>query len=214
MACGEREAMLMAPPLCMTQQYRLLPWLPGFSPQAFPTTVSSLTSPRSISPQSTAALVLGSLHNPQTPGPSHCTFQGTRVPVQGMYDCSKDYLILIPFRLPQISCFSLSLKCFSSDSDNCPDVGPGPRFRSFTLRRQVQSYYHSCFSSSFLHPTEFCEVLCILFLWLGPPVHSQLVFCRHFCVWSVFLTYPWREMYSTSTYSSDILFSSAILKAT
>ena len=32
-------------------------------------------------------------------------------------------LILTPFRLPQISCFTLSLKCFSSDSDNCPNVG-------------------------------------------------------------------------------------------
>ena len=41
-----------------------------------------------------------------------------------MYGCSKDCLILIPFRLPQISCFSL--KCFSSDLDNCPDVGIGP----------------------------------------------------------------------------------------
>ena len=39
-----------------------------------------------------------------------------------MYGCSKDRLILIPFRLPQISCFTLSLKCFSSDSDSCPDV--------------------------------------------------------------------------------------------
>ena len=43
-----------------------------------------------------------------------------------MYDCGKDCLILIPFRLPQISCFTLSLKCFSSDSDNCPDIGIGP----------------------------------------------------------------------------------------
>ena len=43
----------------------------------------------------------------------------------GMYDCGKDCLILIPFRLPQISCFTLSLKCFSSDSDNFPDVGIG-----------------------------------------------------------------------------------------
>ena len=32
-------------------------------------------------------------------------------------------LILIPLRLPQISCYTLSLKCFSSDSDNCSDVG-------------------------------------------------------------------------------------------
>ena len=43
-----------------------------------------------------------------------------------MYDCGKDCLILIPFRLPQISCFTLSLKRFTSDSDNCPDVGIGP----------------------------------------------------------------------------------------
>ena len=40
-----------------------------------------------------------------------------------MYGCGKDSLIFFPFRLPQISCFTLSLKCFSSDSDNCPVVG-------------------------------------------------------------------------------------------
>ena len=44
---------------------------------------------------------------------------------QGMYGCDKDCLILIPFRLLQINCFTLSLKCFSSDSDGCPDVGIG-----------------------------------------------------------------------------------------
>ena len=75
--------------------------------------------------QSTAALALGSLHNPQAPAPSRCAFQGTCVPVWGMYGCGKDCLILIPFRLPQISCFTLSLKCFSFDSDNCPTVGIG-----------------------------------------------------------------------------------------
>ena len=42
----------------------LLPWLHGFPPQAFPTTVSSLTSLQSISPQSTADLTLGLFHNP------------------------------------------------------------------------------------------------------------------------------------------------------
>ena len=87
--------------------------------------ISSLTSPQSTSPQSTAPLALGLLHISQTPAPSHCAFQGALVPVWGMYGCGKDYLILIPFRLPQISCFILSLKCFSSDSDNCPDVGIG-----------------------------------------------------------------------------------------
>ena len=58
-------------------------------------------------------LALGLLHNPWTPAPSRCTFQGIYVPVWSMYGCSKD---CIPFRLPQISCFTLSLKCFSSDS--------------------------------------------------------------------------------------------------
>ena len=43
-----------------------------------------------------------------------------------MYGYGKDCLILIPFRLPQISCFTLSLKCFSSASDSFPDVGIGP----------------------------------------------------------------------------------------
>ena len=43
-----------------------------------------------------------------------------------MYGFGKDCLILIPFRLLQISCFTLRLKCFSSDSDNCPTVGIRP----------------------------------------------------------------------------------------
>ena len=43
-----------------------------------------------------------------------------------MYGCGKDCLILVSFRMPLISCFTLSLKCFSSDSDNCPAVHIGP----------------------------------------------------------------------------------------
>ena len=43
-----------------------------------------------------------------------------------MYGCGKDCLILIPLRLPQISYFPLNLKCFSSNSDNCLDVGIRP----------------------------------------------------------------------------------------
>ena len=35
-------------------------------------------------------------------------------------------------------------------------------------------------------------VLYILFHWSGTPVCSQLVFCMHFCVWGVFLMFPWR----------------------
>ena len=75
-----------------------------------------------------------SLHSQQQPLPWDCStipklqlqpFRGS-MSLSGTYGCSKDCLILIPFRLPQISYFTLSLKCFSSDSDNCPDVGIGP----------------------------------------------------------------------------------------
>ena len=67
----------------------------------------------------------GIAHQPLNSSSQPLHLPGTCIPVQGMYGCSKDCLILIPFRLPQISCFTLSLKCFSSDSDNCPDVGIG-----------------------------------------------------------------------------------------
>ena len=51
---------------------------------------------------------------------------GDLYPCRGMCGCGKDCLILIPFRLPQISYFTVSLKYSSSDSDNCPDMGIGP----------------------------------------------------------------------------------------
>ena len=51
---------------------------------------------------------------------------GNLRPCLHMYGWGKVCLILISFRLLQISCFILSLKCFSSDSNNFPDVGIGP----------------------------------------------------------------------------------------
>ena len=57
-------------------------------------------------------------------------------------------LILILFRLPEISCFSLSLKCLSSDSASCPE---GPLLQS-------------------PHPLRAGPVLTLLFL---PPVPSS-----------------------------------------
>ena len=47
-------------------------------------------------------------------------------PLPGVCTAVARTVIFIPFRLPQISCFTLSLKSFSSDSDNCPAVGMGP----------------------------------------------------------------------------------------
>ena len=126
LACGGREAMMMTPsPTCDSA---VLPCFCGclaflhihFPPQYPP------SCPFSLSLRSTAALALGFLHNPQTPAPSCCAFQGTCVLVWGMYGSSKDCLILIPFRLSQISCYTLSLQCFSSDPDNCSNVGIGP----------------------------------------------------------------------------------------
>ena len=77
---------------------------------------------------------------------------------------SKGCLILIPFRLPQLSCFSLSLKCFSPDSDNCLNVvmGPlfqfphppraGPVFLTLLFFPLVSSFYRvSCDSMYFVH---------------------------------------------------------------
>ena len=37
-------------------------------------------------------------------------------------------------------------------------------------------------------------VLSILFHWSGAPVHSQLVFCRHFCVWRC-IPNPWKRIH-------------------
>ena len=96
----------------------------------YSTFLDRLFPPQSLLPH----LLNPSLHSQQQPSlwdcftipklhiPATYAFQGTCVPVRGMYGRGKDCLILIPFRLPQISCFTLSLKCFSSDSDNCPFV--------------------------------------------------------------------------------------------
>ena len=117
-----------------------------------------------------------------TPAPSCCSFQETPVTAQGIQGCGKDYLILIPFRLPQISCFTRSLKCFSSDSDNYSAVGVGLLLHFPHLPSAGPVLLTLLFIPQFLHHTEFCVVLYILFHWSGTPVCSQLVFCMHFCV--------------------------------
>ena len=122
-----------------------------------------------------------------------------------MYGCGKD--CLIPFRLPQISCFTLSLKCFSSDSDSCPDVGIRPLLLfSHLLRAGPVLLTPLFFPSSFV---------LLSFAWFytffssAQVLLSTLSWCSACTSVSegVFLMYPWREMYSTSTYSSAILFS-------
>ena len=126
LACGEREAMMMAPPTTRDSAvspcfhdylaflHRHFPLQsPPSHPQASPLCSHSSPCP-GIAPQSLNS------------SSQLLCFRGTCVHVQDMDGCGKDCLILIPFRLPQISEFTLSLKCFSSDSDNCPNVGIRP----------------------------------------------------------------------------------------
>ena len=140
-----------------------------------------------------------------TPAPSHCTFQGTWIPVWGMYGYSKDCLILTPFRLSRISCLTLSLKCFSCDSDNCSSVGirPLPHFPHppragpvllilfsplFLLSYQVlcgsiYSFplvrYSYLLSAGVLLSMHFCVWRCIPDVSMGRDVlHIQLLLCH------------------------------------
>ena len=188
----------------MTRQYHLASMLAGFHPQALATTISSLTSPGSISPQSTAALSLGLLHTPQSPAPSLCAFQGTLFPVWSMCGCGKDCLILLPFRLPPIGCFTPSLKCFSSGSDNCPNVGI----------RSLLQFPHLLRARPVLLTLLFFPLVSCTWFYIfssaGQVLLSTLSCCSACTSVSegVFLMYPRREMHSTSTYSSAILFAS------
>ena len=121
LACVERHPMVMAPPLWVTQQYHFHGCL-AFLHRHFPP-CSPPSHPLNLS-----------LQSQQQPSPWDCStipkLQLQPLPLPGE-QCSctecvwlcKDCPILIPFRLPQISCFTLSLKCFYSDSDNCLALG-------------------------------------------------------------------------------------------
>ena len=159
-----------------------LPWLPGFSPQALPTTISSVTFPQSISPQSTAALAQELLHNPWTPSPSRCTFQGN-VSLSGVCMAAARtvwFSFHLGFHRSAVSLSALNVSPLTQTI--APMWGSDPCFSSLTCRGQVQSYSRY-FSPKFLPPTEFCVGLHILFHWWGTPVCSQLMFCMYFCVW-------------------------------
>ena len=120
-----------------------------------------------------------------------------------MCGCGKDCLILIPFRLPETSSFTLSLKYFSSDSDICTDMGIGPWLQfPHLLRAGPVLLTLLFFFPQFLYPTEFCMVLYILF--------SHGSACTSVSE-GLFLMYLWRELCSMSTYSSAFFFPSQVL---
>ena len=116
------------------------------------------------------------------------------------------------FRLPQISCFTLSLKCFSSDSDYYPRVGIAPLLQfPHTLRAgPVLLTLLFFLPSSFFSWVSCGSVYSFLRVRYSCPLSAgilHVLLCLKVYSWC----YPWRELYSTSAYSSAILFSLVIL---
>ena len=140
--CVEREAMMMAPlPTCDSAVPPCFHGCQAFLHMHFPLR-STPSHPLYLSFHSQQQPLHWDFSTiPKLQHPA-AALPGDRVPEQCMYDCDcgKNCLILITFRLTQISCFTLSLKYFSSYSDNCPAMGIGPRFSSPTHPGQVQSY--------------------------------------------------------------------------
>ena len=113
-----------------------------------------------------------------------------------------------------MSYFTLSLKCFS-DSENCPIVGIGHLLQFPYLLREspvlvTLLFYHLIPSSYWVLSVGLC-----VFFSGGQILLSSLSWCSACTSVSegVFLLYPWREMYSIWTYSSSILFSHSVLRA-
>ena len=122
-----------------------------------------------------------------------------------MYSCGKDCLILIPFSLPQISCFTLILKYFSSDPDTCPVVGIGPLFHFPNPLRAGSVLLRLLLFPPVPLSYRVLLVLYILFWWSGIPACSQQVLCKISCVWRCIPDILMERDVLTSTYSSIIL---------
>ena len=161
--------------------------------------------PRHFPPQSPPLHPLDPpLHSQQQPSPWDCStvpnlqlptavpFRGLASLSGGMYGCGKDCLIFTPFKVPQVSCFTLSL-CV-------PHLTQLPPFGNWTAalvappaKGRVSSTNTPVFSpSSFILPN---------FAWLyiffssGQVFLSILSWCSACTSVSegVFLRYPWRE---------------------
>ena len=119
LACEEREAMVMAPPTM--HDSAVSPCFNGCP--AFSTGISH----HSLLPH-IPSIRLSTINRRPHPGiaPQSLNYSSQPMCLLGMYGCGKHCLILNPFRLPQISCCTLSFKWFSPESDNCPRVGIRP----------------------------------------------------------------------------------------
>ena len=205
--CVEKKAMVMAPPPvhdsavspcfhgCWAFLHRHFPAQSSPSHSLEPSLHSQQQPVPWIAPQSP-----NSSSQPLHPPGYLCSCPG--------YVWMQQGLSLIPFRLPQISCFSL--KCFSSDSDNCPMWGSDLCFSSLPTKVKSSPTNTPVFpSSSFVLPS---FAYFYIFFPSVQVLPSALSWCSA-CISvseGVFLMYPWREIYSRSTYSSAILFSPII----
>ena len=112
----------------------MLPWLPGFPPQAFPTTISShissihLSAVNSSPCPGTAPQSLNSSSQP-------LCFPGDPCPCLWYVWLQQGLRFSFHLGCHKSAVFTLSLKCFSSDSDNCPNVGIRPLLQFRLLPR-------------------------------------------------------------------------------
>ena len=161
-ACGEREAMVMAPrPTRDPAAPPCFHGCPAFPPVS-PTHAldPSLHRPQQPSP-GIAPQPLSSSSQPLRPPGALPSWLGLVWPRQGLS-------AFPPLRLPQVRCFALSLKCFSSDSDSCPDVAIRPLLRFPHPRRAGPVLLSPCLPRLLL-PAESRLALCGLFHCSAPP---------------------------------------------
>ena len=173
LVCGEREAMVMAP--TPMRDSAVSPWLPGFPPQGFPTTVFSFVSTWFASLQSTVALALGLLTIPRLQLPAAVSSSGPTslsrvyITVSRTIWCSFHLAAtdLLFHSQPQI--FLLWLRQLPWCGDwNPASVLPPTESRSSPSNTPV-------FPPSFF--------ILLSFAWFYVFSSSQLVLCMHFCVW-------------------------------
>ena len=179
LACVGREAMVMAlPPTCDSA---VLPCFCGCLPflhQHFP-------------PQSPPSPLLDpSLCSQQQPSPwDHSTLPKLQLPGAAP-SRGPAFLSEVCMAVARTVWFSshqgfprsaVSLKCFSSDPDNYPNVGIGPLLQFPHLPRAGPGLLTLLFFP--LVPSSYRVLHGFIYPFLVVRYSSQLVFCTHFCVW-------------------------------
>ena len=215
--CGERGYDDSSIPYPWLSNIALLPWLPGFPPQVFPATVSSLISPQSVS--SPSYPLNPSLHSQQQPSPWGCSTipklqlpaaAPSRVPV---------FLSGVCMAAARTVCFLFHLGCHRS-AVSLSALNVSPLIQTIAPMWGLDPCFSPPPTEGRSSPTNTpvfprSSFVLLSFMWsyiffsIGQVLLSAVSWCSA-CISvseGVFLMYPWREMYSTSTDSSAILFS-------